>query len=216
MKPDIIISGVSMNQLGWLREMINFPTPQSQTETIVVPGRNAPIRYTEALGRVSYQPRSFEITLSVCGSREKFNRMRDELNNQFAGKLKKVIVSEEPGFYVLGTLELSPSYDPLLHKGIVVISCADGDAYRYHTEETVLVQSGTGTLLLENDYMPVMPRVETDAETVFSWKVGTDVFRKTVSPGTWEFPEMELGVGRNSISIETTGTVTFRYREGRL
>ena len=28
--------------------------PQSQTNTIVVPGRNSPIRYTEALGTVSY------------------------------------------------------------------------------------------------------------------------------------------------------------------
>lgn len=64
MKPDITINGVSMVSLGWLREAVSFPTPQSQAETITVPGRNAPIRYTEALGRVSYQPRTFEITLS--------------------------------------------------------------------------------------------------------------------------------------------------------
>ena len=29
---------------SWLREEIDFPTPQSQTNTVVVPGRNAPIR----------------------------------------------------------------------------------------------------------------------------------------------------------------------------
>jgi hypothetical protein len=50
MKPDITFDGTSMNELGWLRETISFPTPQSQTNTIVVPGRNSPIRYTEALG----------------------------------------------------------------------------------------------------------------------------------------------------------------------
>ena len=59
MKPDISINGVSMLSMGWLRESLNFPTPQSQSETIVVPGRSSPIRLTEALGRVSYKPRSF-------------------------------------------------------------------------------------------------------------------------------------------------------------
>lgn len=216
MKPDITFNGVSANKLGWLREMINFPTPQSQTETIVVPGRNSPIRYTEALGKVSYQPRSFDITLSMYGNREKFNAMRDEMSNRFAGKLTQVIVSEEPDFYVLGTLELAPVYDPLTKKGQLVISSTDGDSYRYHVEETIIVQSGDGTVFLENDYMPVVPVITTDTETTLGWKVGTDIFHKTVSAGTWEFPELELGSGKNSITVKTEGTVTFRYREGRL
>ena len=49
MKPDIKINNISMLSLGWLRESIDFPTPQSQAETITVPGRNSPIRFTEAL-----------------------------------------------------------------------------------------------------------------------------------------------------------------------
>ena len=53
MIPDIKLNNISMLNLGWLRESINFPAPQSQSNTIVVPGRNSPIRYTESLGRVS-------------------------------------------------------------------------------------------------------------------------------------------------------------------
>ena len=34
MKPDILINGISMLGLGWLRESIDFPTPQPQSETI--------------------------------------------------------------------------------------------------------------------------------------------------------------------------------------
>ena len=48
MKPDVTINEVSMLSLGWLRETVNFPTPQSQSNTITVPGRNSPIRFTEA------------------------------------------------------------------------------------------------------------------------------------------------------------------------
>ena len=214
MRADVKINDLWMFSMGWLREEIDFPTPQSQTNTVVVPGRNAPIRFTEALGRVSYQPRSFSITLSMLGSREKFNQMKDQLNNRYAGQLCRVILSEESELYAVGTLELEPAYDPLTGKGQMVLSCSDGDAYRYHTEETEVSITGGGMTILNNDYMPVVPIVITTAETALSWSIGSDTFRKSVSAGT--FPELELQEGKNSVSITGEGTTTFRYREGRL
>jgi hypothetical protein len=216
MIPDIKLNNISMLNLGWLRESINFPAPQSQSNTIVVPGRNSPIRYTEALGRVSYQPRSFDITLSMLGTREKFNQMSEQIVNRFAGRLVDVILSEEPTLYCVGTLEITPGYDPLTHKGQLAISSADGDAYRYHTEETVVIQNGNGMAVLTNDFMPAVPMVTVTDETTLKWQVGTDRFIKTVSAGTWTFPELELVQGENEIEVTTGGTVTFRYREGRL
>lgn len=216
MRPDIKLNELWVSGLGWLRESVNFPTPQSQTNTIVVPGRNSPIRYTEALGRVSYQPRSFEIVLSMLGTRSRFDAMVSTIVNQYAGQLTKVICSEEPGLYAIGTLEMAPAYDPLTGKGQLTISCSDGDAYRYHVEETVVTVTGGGTVYLDNDYMPVVPVITATAETSLGWQVGTDTFQKTVSSGTWEFPEMELQAGRNTISVTGSGTVTFRYREGCL
>ena len=216
MRPDVTIGGVSMASLGWLRESVNFPTPQSQTDTLVVPGRNSPIRYTQALGRVSYQPRSFEILLSMLGSRAAFNEKVSEAANRFTGQLVPVICSEEPGLYALGTLELAPTYEPLTGKGQLTLSCSDGDAYRYHVQETVVTVTGGGTVILDNDYMPVVPVVAVTAETALSWQVGGDTFQKSVSAGTWEFPELELQAGRNTLAVTGNGTVSFRYREGRL
>lgn len=184
MKPDVTIESVSMSSMGWLREAVNLPTLQPQTETVVVPGRNTPIRFTEALGRVSFQPRSFEITLSMLGSRSKFNQMVSDVVNRFAGHLVSVIYSEEPNLYMVGTLETAPSYDPILHKGQLVLSCSGGDSYRYHLEETVVAITGNGTARLENDYMPVVPTITTTAETALSWKIGKDTFQKSVSAGT--------------------------------
>lgn len=216
MRPDVKLNELWVSGFGWLRESVNFPTPQSQTNTIVVPGRNSPIRYTEALGRVSYQLRSFEIVLSMLGTRTRFNAMVSTVVNQYAGQLTKVICSEETGLYAIGTLEMAPAYDPLSGKGQLTISCTDGDAYRYHVEETVVTVTGGGTVYLDNDYMPVVPVITATEETALGWQVGTDTFQKTVSPGTWEFPEMELQAGRNTISVTGSGTVTFRYREGCL
>ena len=136
MTPDIKLNGTSVASMGWLRETISFPVPQSQTNTIVVPGRNSPIRYTEALGRVSYQPRSFSLTFSMLGTRAKYDQMISEIANRYVGQLVQVSTSEEPELYAIGTLEISSEYDPLSGKGQLVISCEDADSYRYHNEET--------------------------------------------------------------------------------
>lgn len=216
MRPDIKINGISMAGLGWLRENVSFPTPVAQSNTIVVPGRNTPIRYTEALGRVSFEPRSFQMIFTMYGNREKYNVMVSEVSNMFSGVLSKIITSEEPTLYLVGTLKVTPTYDPLTRKGTVEISCEDGDSYRYYIEETVVSYTGGGVVILDNDYMPVIPSVTVTAETSLSWKVGDDTFRKTVSAGTWTFPEMELGRGENALTISGNGTTTFRYREGCL
>ena len=216
MKPDVTINGVSMLSLGWLRETVNFPTPQSQRNTITVPGRNSPIRFTEALGRVAYQPRSFNMTFSMLGDRADFDRLVSAVVNQFAGQLCRVTPTEGPTLYALGTLEADPTYDPLTGKGTIVLSCTDGDAFLYYVEETVESISGSGTVTLRNDFMPVVPVITTTAETTLRWAIDGEAFHKTVSAGTWEIPELELRHGDNSVSVTGEGTTTFTYRQGRL
>lgn len=216
MMPDVYFDGQSMNALGWLRESVSFPSPKSQKNTVIVPGRNSPIRFTEALGRVSYQPRSFTVTLTMLGDRERFNNMTAEAVNRFSGKPVKVVLVEEPDLYALGTLETEPSYDPLTGKGQLVFSCEDADAYRCHVTETSVSISGSGTVTLNNDFMPVVPKIAATADTTLKWKVGKDSFTKTVSAGTWVFPELELQAGKNTLTVTGTGTTTFTYREGRL
>ena len=216
MKPDVTINGVSMLSLGWLRETANFPTPQSQSNTITVPGRNSPIRFTEALGRVAYQPRSFDMTFSMLGDRADFDRLVSTVVNQFAGQLCRVTLTEDPTLYALGSFEADPSYDPLTGKGQLVLSCTDGDSFLYHTEETTITVTGGWTVVLANDYMPVVPVITVTVETTLRWSVDGESFQKTINAGTWEIPELELRHGNNTVSITSEGVVVFVYREGRL
>ena len=216
MKPDVTINGVSMLSLGWLRETVNFPTPQSQSNTITVPGRNSPIRFTEALGRVAYQPRSFDLTFSMLGDRSDYDRLVSVVVNQFAGQLCRVTLTEDPTLYALGSFEADPSYDPLTGKGQLVLSCTDGDSFLYHKEETTITVTGGGTVVLANDYMPVVPVITVTAETTLRWSVDGESFQKTINAGTWEIPELELRHGNNTVSITSEGVVVFVYREGRL
>ena len=216
MKPDVTINGVSMLSLGWLRETVNFPAPQSQNEILTVPGRNSPIRFSAALGRVAYQPRSFDMTFSMLGDRADYDAIVSATVNQFAGQLCRVTLTEDPTLYALGTLEAAPSYDPLTGKGMLVLSCTDSDAYLYHVDETTVSVSGNRTVTLQNDFMPVVPVITVSAEATLRWSIDGESFHKTISAGTWEIPELELRHGVNTISVTSEGTTTFTYRQGRL
>ena len=90
------------------------------------------------------------------------------------------------------------------------------DAFLYYVEETVESITGSGTVILHNDYMPVVPVITTTAETTLRWAIDGESFHKTVSAGTWEIPELELRHGDNTVSVTGEGTTTFTYRQGRL
>ena len=165
---------------------------------------------------MAYQPRSFYMTFSMLGDRADYDRLVSAAVNQFAGKLCRVTLTEDPTLYALGTIEAEPAYNPLTGKGTLVLSCTDGDAFLYYVEETVEEISGSGTITLNNDFMPVVPVITTTAETTLRWSVDGETFHKTLSAGTWEIPELELRYGVNTVSVTGEGTTTFTYRQGRL
>ena len=103
-----------------------------------------------------------------------------------------------------------------MRKGQVALSCSDGDSYRYHVQETVITTTGSGQVILFCDAMPVVPVITVTAETTLSWNTGSDSFRKSISAGTWTIPELELSEGENTVNVTGAGTISFRYREGRL
>jgi vacuolar-type H+-ATPase subunit I/STV1 len=80
---------------------------------------------------------------------------------------------------------------------------------------TVISKTGTALRTFFSN-MPVVPIVTTTAETALLWTVGEDTFHKSVSAGTWEFPELELQHGDNTITVTGDGSTSFQYREGRL
>lgn len=216
MRPDVTINGTSMKSLGWLRESISFPVPQSQTESTTVPGRNSPIRFSVVNNRISYKPRTFKIVLAVLAERKDFMTMVSKAAQLFAGVLSKVVLSERPDVYAYGTLQLENEYDTDTNKGTLTISCEDGDSFLYHASKTTVKQTGNGSVALPNDFMPAVPSITVTADTTLSWQVDSENMTKTLSSGTWIVPELELLAGDNSVTVTTTGDVTFEYQEGCL
>ena len=152
----------------------------------------------------------------MLGSRSEYDQLVSAVVNQFAGQLCRVILAEAPTLYALRTLETELTYDPKIGKGLLAISCTDGDAFLYHVAESAAIVTGSGTAVLYNDFMPVVPVITTTAETTLRWTIDGESYGRTVSAGTWEIPELELRHGENTVSVTREGITTFTYREGRL
>ena len=92
------------------------------------------------------------MTFSMLGDRADFDSIVSVVVNQFAGKLCQVTLTEEPTLYAVGTPEAAPTYDPKTGKGILALSCTDGDAFLYHVAESAAIVTGSGTAVLNNDF----------------------------------------------------------------
>ena len=114
MIPDIYLNDSSMLSCGWLRESVDFPAPQPQNDILTVPGRNSPIRYAEALGRISYQPREFTVVLSMLGTHAYFIERSSDMVNRFNGRLVHVTKSEDPEVFLISLSTRPARYDSRL------------------------------------------------------------------------------------------------------
>ncbi len=76
--------------------------------------------------------------------------------------------------------------------------------------------SGSGIVILTDDYMPVVPVITAIAEAKLRWSIDGESYQKPVNASTWEIPELELRHANYAVSITSEGIVTFVYRERRL
>ncbi len=165
---------------------------------------------------MAYQPRSFDMTFSMLGSRADFEILVSMVVNQFAGRPCWLTLTENLTLYAVGTLEAAPSFDPLSGKGMLELSCVYGGCVSLPCGRDGRQRQRGGTVALAHDFMPVVPVITAATVTTLHRVIDDESFQKAVSAGTWEIPEMGLRHGNNTISITGEGNVTFIYRQGQL
>ena len=67
-------------------------------------------------------------------------------------------------------------------------------------------------IILQNDRMPTVPTVTTDAEITVEFGESTIVFQA----GTRKAPDLLLLEGANHMTLTGTGHIKFEYQEGAL
>ena len=176
-------------------------------------GVNGVLDYTDFFGAVKYENR--HLTFKFIKTNivpDGFLSLYSLVQETLHGKKMQVILDDDPAYFYYGRVSIN---DWKSNKGIgeIVIE-VDAEPFKQSITETTVSKSvsGSASITLVNDKMPVVPTITTNAEFMIDFASYNEAF----SAGTFQIPELELGEGNNQIYVEGTGTITFKYRKGRL
>lgn len=191
--------------------------PEPRTSYVDVPFRDGLLDFSTALtgGIVRYQNRTVTASFVTKDAAEDGWRERyHSFINAFHGRKEKLIFDYDPDYYYLGRITCDASKDDQLI-GAASIT-ADCDPYKYKLSPTVREFDVSGSegleIILQNDRMPTVPTVTTDAEITVAFGESTIVF----APGTRKAPALLLTEGQNPLSLTGNGHIKFEYQEGAL
>ncbi len=189
-----------------------------KTTYVDIPGADGSLDLTEAHGEVKYSDRTITATLTMNPasdlSEAAWEEKKTEVSNRLNGLACKITLDKDPEFYWLGRCTVD-SYKSNKRIRQFVVS-AKVRPYKYRQTETVVSFALTGdetTVTIRNGRKSVCPEITcTNDGATIAFNGITHEF----NAGTHKFLDIRLVEGNNQISIDGTGTITFKYQEGEL
>ena len=202
-------------EFGLLPKQVIISPPEVKTYLVSVPGRSGSLDFTEALtdGQPAYYDRQITMTMYCFAGDEQLPDMERACRNALHGRKMNIMLDCDPEYYYRGRL----SVDWVSEGNIDIATItADCDPYKYKLSPTVREFDVSGSegleIILQNDRMPTVPTVTTDAEITVEFGESTIVFEA----GTRKAPALLLLEGANHMTLTGTGHIKFEYQEGAL
>lgn len=203
----------TQEEFGLLPKQVIISPPEVKTYLVSVPGRSGSLDFTEALtdGQVVYNDRLLTITMYCFAEDEQLPDMEQACRNALHGRKMNITLDCDPEYYYRGRLSVDWMSEDTIDIATITATC---DPYKYKLTPTVkeFDVSGSLSVTLPNDRMPVVPTVTTDAEITVEFGESTIVFQA----GTRKAPDLLLLEGANHMTLTGTGHIKFEYQEGAL
>lgn len=127
------INGIhTYTDLGLTTEKIEISEPVAKTSLITVPYRPAPIDATEALGGLTYEPRTVRLFTVFVGSHAAWITSTSKIQNRLAGRLCQIKLDEDPNYYWIGRPVITSV--PVEHKKYKVTFEFTVEPFKYYLE----------------------------------------------------------------------------------
>lgn len=187
-------------------------SPAVKVKKLEIEGADSDLDYTDYFGGAKYENATHKFFFSTMVPHESFLSLYSTIKNALHGKKMRVILDDDPSFYYMGRISVSP-FTTEKNIGVLSVEC-DCEPYKYNLEKTVVSRavSGTATITLTNGRKRAVPSITTTASMTISF----GGYSRSVSAGTFTIPELELAEGNNTVNVAGTGTITFTWQEGSL
>lgn len=201
----------SIDDFDLILTEVSIGAPEIKTEMVSIPGRNGDLDLTDVLySEPVFENRELSFTFKIKGTAELWPVLMADIGGFLHGQKLNVSIDSDPDYYYYGRCAVNQLASDR-HIGTLVIYM-NAEPYKYAVSETVCEVTGSQTVTLTNDRMPVIPTVTVTDETTIT----VDDSTVSLSEGTYEMTDFPLYEGDTTWEIETDGTVTITYRQGRL
>lgn len=204
----------SYRDLNLVLKSKEIASPAVKVRKIEIEGADSALDYTDFFGEAKYEDMKHKFEFSTIAPQSEFLSQYSVVKNALHGKKERIILDDDPLFYYMGRLHISPL---TTEKGIGYVTIeADCEPYKYKLQKTVVSKAvdGTDTIVLTNSRKRAVPevRIVTDGgiRIVYGqliWDLGS---------GSYTLPELELVEGENAVEVTGVGTVTFIWQEASL
>lgn len=181
-----------------------------KTITVDVAGGDGVLDLTDYFGEPKFNNRPLQFSFKkVYNSLADFAEDWSIIQNDLNGQRMNIVLDDDSDFHYIGRITVDYSKA----KNIVTYTMSvDAEPYKLKNDETVVTQTGNGTVTLNNLRKKCVPTVITTGETQIT--KGSSVYN--LSEGEFVIPELELSAGANTLSVVASGLTTFKYQEGGL
>ncbi len=201
----------SYDDFGLILTEVSIGLPEPRRYTVDIPGKNGLLDMTEAITPViRYKHRPIKFTFEMKGDKYEWDEALSEISGYLHGQRLQVIQDTDPDYYWDAFCKVD-SFSAKKRLGKFVVSC-DCYPFKLKLDETVKSITRSGTLNCPNGRMSTTPVVTTTAPATLSFGGET----VTVAAGTRRIIEFQFTEGDNIVTVNSTGTTTFTYREGAL
>jgi phage-related protein len=204
----------SYRDLNLVLKSKEIASPAVKVRKIEIEGADSALDYTDFFGEAKYEDMKHKFEFSTIAPQSEFLSQYSVVKNALHGKKERIILDDDPLFYYIGRLHISPL---TTEKGIGYVTIeADCEPYKYKLQKTVVSKAvdGAVTIVLTNSRKRAVPevRIVTDGgiRIVYGqliWDLGS---------GSYTLPELELVEGENTVEVTGVGTVTFIWQEASL
>lgn len=220
----------SYSDWGLMLEKIILSFPNPIENKITVPGMDGKLDLSEVNAPLNYDEREIKLIFSLMGNYEDWHELSSRIANLIHGKVVKIILGTDAGYYYLGRVRLesakeNDAYDDIIISGNVdpykydlndgtepwiwdIFSFRDGIIREYSN----IVVNGTQSITIVGRKKRVIPTVTCSAPLILAYGSMTI----NLPAGTTKVYELQLGEGEHILRFAGNGTVTISYRGGSL
>lgn len=166
-----------------------------------------------------YRDRPLTVTLELSeGDRQSREREIRAMINTLHGKRVNIHLPDDTAYHLSGRLNITKDYNDLAHAAVTVSAVCDPWKYA-NVVRAYAPTAASSTLrtvnISNNGYRAVVPVIEvtgTDASVQITYGTATRAF----SVGTYQWPDLVLLPGSNTLKYQGSGSIKFTFEEAVL